>query len=75
MAESETGEKTEQATSKKKDDARKKGQMPISREVPTAAMLLGSAGLFLFFGPLFLQRIASVMRVVWGEQWPRALDV
>ncbi len=44
MAESETGEKTEQATSKKKEDARKKGQMPISREVPTAALLLGAAG-------------------------------
>lgn len=75
MAESETGEKTEQATSKKKEDARRKGQMPISREVPTAAMLLGAAGLFLFFGPLLLQRIVSVMRVVWGEPWPRHMDV
>ena len=37
--------KTEQATAKRKAEARKKGQVAMSREVPTAVMLLGGIAL------------------------------
>ena len=40
MAE-EQSNRTEQATAKHKAEARKKGQVAVSREVPTAAVLLG----------------------------------
>lgn len=37
----EGGEKTEEPTAKKLDDARKKGQVAKSKELPSAIMLLG----------------------------------
>jgi flagellar biosynthetic protein FlhB len=40
MAEDRTGERTEQATPKRRADARKKGQVPRSRELTTALILL-----------------------------------
>ncbi|MEW6542370.1 MAG: flagellar biosynthesis protein FlhB [Nitrospirota bacterium] len=44
--------RTEQATAKRKAESRKKGQVPVSREVPTAAVLLGGIGLlWLLSGP------------------------
>ena len=44
MAENEDGqEKSEQPTSKRLDDARKKGQVPRSRELNTMAVTLGGA--------------------------------
>ena len=37
----EGGEKTEEPTAKKLEDARKKGQVAKSKELPSAIMLLG----------------------------------
>lgn len=39
------GSRTEQATPKRKAEARRKGQVPVSRDVSTAAVLLGAIGL------------------------------
>ena len=50
MAETAGQEKTEKATSKKKEDARNKGQVAISREVSSAMVLLASLGFFYFGG-------------------------
>ena len=50
MAETGGQERTEKATPKKKEDARKKGQVAISREVSSAMILLGSLGFFYFAG-------------------------
>lgn len=50
MSESSGQEKTEQATQKRLADARKKGQVPRSRELSTAAVMLASAGGLFVFG-------------------------
>ena len=48
----ETGgqERTEKATSKKREDARRKGQVAVSREVSSVMILLTSLGIFYFAG-------------------------
>lgn len=48
------GEKTEKATPKKRDDARKKGQVLKSQDV-TSAIVLFSLFLFLFFAAKFMR--------------------
>lgn len=53
MAENETGERTEQATPRRREEARKKGQVVRSRELVTAAITIGgAAGLWLLGGDL-----------------------
>ena len=64
MAENEDGqEKTEQATPKKQEEARNKGQVPRSRELTTMAMLLmGAVSMTLMGGPM-VQQLGGVMRM------------
>ena len=64
MAENEDGqEKTEQATPKKQEEARNKGQVPRSRELTTMAMLLmGALSITLMGGPI-AQQLGGVMRM------------
>lgn len=50
MSENSAQEKTEQATPKRLADARKKGQVPRSRELSTAAVMLASAAAMIFLG-------------------------
>ncbi len=46
-------DKTEEATPKRREDARKKGNVPRSRELSTTCVMLGGAsGLLLLSGPL-----------------------
>lgn len=53
MADHETDDRTERATPKRLEDARKKGQVPRSRELSAAAtMLTGGAALYLMGSPL-----------------------
>ncbi|MFP4208663.1 MAG: flagellar biosynthesis protein FlhB [Wenzhouxiangella sp.] len=67
MAENDTSqERTEQPTPKRLDDARKKGQVPRSRELSmTLVMLVGSMTL-LFMGERFARGVADVMRAGFG---------
>lgn len=52
MADEPQQERTEQATPKRREDARKKGDVPRSRELTmTGVMLSGAAALLLFSGP------------------------
>ncbi len=71
MAENEDGqEKTEQATPKKQEEARNKGQVPRSRELTTMAMLVaGSVSIPLMGGPM-VHQLGGVMRL--GMQVERA---
>lgn len=55
-ASNEGGEKTEKASHKKLQDARKKGQVPKSGDVNSFATLLGAFVLFLFLGPKLLEK-------------------
>ncbi|MDH3433728.1 MAG: EscU/YscU/HrcU family type III secretion system export apparatus switch protein, partial [Gammaproteobacteria bacterium] len=59
MADEPQQERTEQATPKRREDARKKGDVPRSRELTmTGVMLTGAASMLLFSGP-FSQRFLS----------------
>lgn len=62
MAENDAQERTEQATPKRLDEARKKGQIPRSRDLSTAAVtLVGGAALYLLGGQITGQ-MAEMMR-------------
>jgi flagellar biosynthesis protein FlhB len=62
MAENDAQERTEQATPKRLEEARKKGQIPRSRDLSTAAVtLVGGAALYLLGGQITGQ-MAEMMR-------------
>ncbi len=52
-----SGEKTEKATPKKRGDARGKGQVAKSPEIPSSLILLGGICCFLAFGSFYQDRI------------------
>ena len=56
------GNKTEPATPKRKEEARKQGQVAVSRDVSTAAVLLGGIGLLAATLPVGLQRMTEMTR-------------
>jgi flagellar biosynthetic protein FlhB len=61
MADEPQQERTEQPTPKRRDDARKKGDVPRSRELTmTAVMLSGAASLLLFSQP-FAKRLLTTL--------------
>jgi flagellar biosynthesis protein FlhB len=66
MAENTSGEKTEQPTSKKRLDARKKGDVAKSREVPSVAVLMVSLISLAVFGGYMAQHLQSTIKSVWG---------
>jgi flagellar biosynthesis protein FlhB len=62
MAENDDQERTEQATPKRLEEARKKGQIPRSRDLTTAAVtLVGGAALYMMGGK-FSGQMAEMMR-------------
>ncbi|OQY18218.1 MAG: flagellar biosynthesis protein FlhB [Desulfobacteraceae bacterium 4572_35.1] len=65
MAEESGQERTEQATSKRRDDFRKKGQVAQSKEVNTAALLSVSIMLWYFYGAQFWSKLSWMSRYVW----------
>lgn len=62
MAEDSDQEKTEEPTSKRLDDARKKGQIARSREFNTFAMLITSAALLLLMGKPIGNGLLQIMQ-------------
>ncbi len=54
------GEKTEQATDARRDEFRKRGQVAMTRELGTAAIILLSAGMLFFMGRYFLVNIKEI---------------
>ncbi len=65
MAEGDQQEKTEQATSKRREDFRKKGQVAQSKEVHTAALLSGMLLLWFFYAPLFWDEFKELLANLW----------
>jgi flagellar biosynthetic protein FlhB len=61
MAE-DTSNKTEKATPKRKEDARRKGQVARSHDVSTAAVLLGGIGLLAVMMPAGMQQMIEMTR-------------
>ncbi|MGH7233146.1 MAG: flagellar biosynthesis protein FlhB [Nitrospiraceae bacterium] len=54
--------RTERASARRKADARKKGQVALSRDVPTAAVLLTGALVLYFLAGAGVNRMAGLMR-------------
>ena len=62
MAEAENGqERTEQASGKKKSEAKNKGQIARSKELSTVLVLLAGGGGFLFMGDKIVQGLMQTM--------------
>ena len=74
MAEDSGQERTEQATTKKREDARKKGQVCQSREVTSAALLLFGIGFCYFFLPSFVRALVDLNRSLFARCAQLPLD-
>lgn len=75
MAENENGmDKTEEATPRRREDARKKGQVARSRELNTFASLLGAGVALLMLGPLLLQGLQELLVQGLRFDYERAYD-
>ncbi|MEH6358794.1 MAG: flagellar biosynthesis protein FlhB [Pseudomonadales bacterium] len=62
MAESDSGqEKTEEATPKRQQDAKDKGDIPRSKELNTTAILMGGAGALMAFGGSIAAGLSGMM--------------
>lgn len=61
MSEDSGQERTQEATQKRKDDARKEGQIPRSRELNTFAMMLASTLGLLGLGPGIIEDMRGIM--------------
>lgn len=63
MAESDGQERTEEATPKRQQEAKEKGQVPRSRELSTVAALLAAASALMFMGDSMVRQLATQMRL------------
>jgi len=74
MAEDSFAERTEKATPKRREEARKKGRVARSREIPSALVLLaGLSGLY-FSGSFMVQHLRSFMTRSLGQIGTLTLD-
>jgi flagellar biosynthetic protein FlhB len=62
VAETQAQERTERPTPKRLDEARKKGQVPRSLDLSSAAVVLAGAGLIYALGSSFAQSLAEMLR-------------
>ncbi len=67
-------EKTEQATPKRLEEARKKGQVPRSRELTTMAMLIMAAVTLMATGKSMVEQMSDVMRLGLSVERAKVLD-
>ncbi len=62
MADSDSGEKTEEPTAKKLEKSREEGQLPRSKELSTALILVASACALLLIGETIAKALLDIMR-------------
>ena len=67
MADGQDQDRTEKATPKKKEEARKKGQIAQSREIPSVMVLLSALSVFYFAGSWMFNQLAEVMRQIFNH--------
>lgn len=75
MADSDSGEKSEEPTAKKLTDARKKGQIARSKDLGTLFVLVGSACGMLLMGGELATALANMMRHLFSINRQEAMDV
>ncbi len=59
------GERTEPATPKKRQEARRKGHIPKTRELPSAMLILSLGMVFYFYGASFNQKLMKAFQSYW----------
>lgn len=67
MAEGNDQEKTEPATPRKRREARRKGQVARSREIPSVLVLLGALTVFYFAGSWMFNQLLEIMRDIFQQ--------
>ena len=75
MAESDSGEKSEEPTAKKLTDARKKGQIARSKDLGTLFVLVGSACAMLLMGESLASAVANMMKHLFSFDRQAAMDI
>jgi len=75
MAESDSGEKTEEPTEKKLSDARNKGQIARSKELGTMFVLIGSASAMMLVGSSLVDALSTMMKRLFSFSREEALDL
>ncbi|PCI59444.1 MAG: flagellar biosynthesis protein FlhB [Gammaproteobacteria bacterium] len=75
MAESDSGERSEDPTSKKIEDARKDGQIARSKELGTMFVLVGSASAMMIMGSQLVDGLARMMTRLFSLTKQEAFDV
>ena len=75
MAESDSGEKTEEPTAKKLSDARKKGQIARSKDLGTMFVLVGSAFAMMVMGSALVDALSTSMKRLFTLSRREAMDV
>ena len=75
MAESDSGEKTEEPTAKKLSDARKKGQIARSKDLGTMFVLVGSALAIMLLGDSLVEGLAKMMTRLFSLNRKETMDV
>ncbi len=74
MSENSGQERTEQATPKRLQKAREEGQLPRSRDLASAAVLLGGAVALMVLAPALVEHLATLMRTYLSAGNMRSLD-
>jgi len=67
MAEATGQERTEKATGKRRMEARKRGQVALSREIPSTLILFTLLGVFVFAGPHLLDQLTRLLAGIFGR--------
>jgi flagellar biosynthetic protein FlhB len=75
MAESDSGEKTEEPTAKKLSDARKKGQIARSKDLGTMFVLVGSAFALMLMGDSLVDALSTTMKRLFTLSRRETMDV
>ncbi|WP_426358495.1 flagellar biosynthesis protein FlhB [Pseudocolwellia sp. HL-MZ19] len=75
MAESDSGEKTEEPTAKKLDDAKKKGQIARSKDLGTMFVLVGSAVALMVVGSALVESLSHIMKRLFTLSREESLDM
>lgn len=75
MAESDSGEKSEDPTAKKLSDARKKGQISRSKDLGTMFVLVGSAVALMIVGDALTEALSNIMKRLFSISREEALDI
>ena len=61
------GEKTEEASAKRREDFRKKGQVAQSREAQTAALFSFMLLFWVFYAPWFWDKLTLMLTKIWAD--------